>query len=203
MPYLTEQIRIINEGLKSNALSDVRFANGYFGGLAEEVTERDAERGDRRYPVVITEPSNDPVKVSIDDKYPFFMYHKQGVSTLGVPAGNDYGDVSKAVLETQDMHLIVYAKRKRIKLLKDQLASLITLAMPTNVPKDTLRGTTKLDRMTVEVVSKDMDASAVFGSEYINVKQFIGADDILFRINYTIITQYRKGCFDLCDCIPQ
>lgn len=200
MPYLAKQIEIINEALKTRLLTSPRFAHARLCGLATEVAEQVSEGVERRFPVTFDNAETDPVSLVIDDRYSLTVYHKQGLSNFGVSSRHSgYGGINNTESEVQEMSMVVYAKRKRIKLLADDIASLINLAMPTQVLKSTLLGT-KLDAMRVFVVSKDMDSAAVFGGEYVNVDRFIGADDIMFKINYRIETQYRKDCFDLCDC---
>ena len=199
MPFLNEQVEIINKAIRSRGLSDARFQSGDFNALADQIVENRKSNGDKRYPVVYRKSK--PFNIGLDDKFPIIIYHRQRNSRFLEP-DNGFGSGKNVYKEQTDMHLVVFGSRKKLELRPEELSALITLSMPTQVSKTELADM-NIDTMLVSLSNTNMDSLSVFREEYSGIDYKVSPDHVLFKIIYTITTQYRKDCLNLCDCNPQ
>ena len=195
MPYLKEQVEIINTILKSEGLNESRFSTGLIVGLAEVAIVEDSEER-RTYPYRKDDNGNF-VEITINDTYPFIIYHRHEDSDFQTLPG--FGSNNDREIESQQMVLIAYGREEALGLDKEQLASFINLAMPNNISSSLLAGI-KIDSMNVSRQGYDVNSLRVFGEEYSGVDFKIAPGSFLLKIRYTIEAGYRKDCFNLCDC---
>lgn len=195
MPFLKEQVDIINAHLKLKGLGDDRFSGGLIVGLAEQANVQDGDN-DQIYPIYQDENGKFRDIVT-NDSYSLIIYHRQEDSSFEEIQG--FGSVNDREREECQMVLIAYGKQDSLKMTKEELASFINLAMPSNIPQSSLSGI-KLNSMGVARQGYDVNSLRVFGEEYVGVDFRISPEEYLLKIDYTITTEYRKDCFDLCDC---
>lgn len=201
MPFLDEQVKIINDALRAQGIGESRYPGCQIHDtVAEQVVENDEGDADKHYPVVYN-PQGKPNHVGLDDKYPLIIYHRQRSGTFTRVASN-FGSDNSIMREESAMSMLVYGSRSRLKLSPQQLSSLITLAMPSEVSATLLSGI-QIDTMSVVLNNTNMESLSAFREEYAKVDYAIPPGNFLFRISYTITTQYRKGCFNICDCVAQ
>lgn len=202
MPFLDTQVDIINAHLKNEVLSDNRFAQGLVVGLASLVTISEDEAADKRYPIYYDD-QQEPKYIGIDDTYPLVVYHRlTGGSRYTDLEADSYGDAVDRIEMVSDMVMVVFGKRKPLRLNAEDLETMCILGAPSSIPRSVLTGT-KIDKMSVQFSSTNMDALAVFGEEYQGVDFRVSPEDFLFNISYSITAQYRKDCVRPCDCLPQ
>lgn len=199
--FLEKQIELINDIMKrSSALSNELFAGAMFYGLAQIETETDDD-GDRRFPITFNE-SGMPISVGIDDRPPLLLYHRH-IGSAFESVRSDYGDTNDRIKESAEMIMVVYGNRSRLRMSAESLSSLINLATPTNIDQTLLSGI-KIDAMNVVLNRIETDAQNVFNDEFAGVDFTISANEIMFKVNYSIATQFRRDCFNFCDCVfPQ
>jgi hypothetical protein len=202
MPFLNTQIDIMNDHLKRMVFSDARFNQGLIIGLASLTTVSEDDAADKRYPVYYG-GQVEPKYIGIDDTYPLIVYHRQqSGSTFTNLEQDSYGDVVDRIEMVTEMLMVVYGKRKALRMNAEDLETMCILGAPSLTPRSTLTGT-KIDKLSIQINSTNMDALAVFGEEYQGVDFRVSPEEFLFNISYSLTAQYRKDCVKPCDCLPQ
>ena len=74
MPYLKQQIELVVNELRATALSDVRFQNGRFEAIANDVARTNDSGGIEVFPASIN--NNEVTEVTVDDTYPIIVYNR-------------------------------------------------------------------------------------------------------------------------------
>ena len=197
MPFLKQQVQIINKLIRATSLSDKRFQSGRYESLAVDVSEKDGEKV-KTFPAIMNS-NYEAVPVSVDDTFPIIIYHKI-VSKTNVPVPDSgYGDGNKGRKERADMRMVVYGKYAKLQMTQEELEALITMNFPDQIAKAEISGL-KLDAMLVQWNSSNMNGLQVFNQEYRGIEPFLAPEDIFFSISYSIECRYRKGCFTITDC---
>ena len=188
MPFLKEIINKVNNSLKANAINDKRFATARIEGIARSIG-RLVDNKVEVFPVVLTD--NFEFKdVSIDDTYPLIIYHKI-LSNTYQQKDNDRNYICKT-----DVKMVVYGKVGKLNLTSEQLEAVIAMNFPTIIDKDG----TGVDSIFIRLSSSEMDGQKVFNEEYSNIEYRLSENDILLSFRYSIETNFRKGCFNICEC---
>lgn len=197
MPFLKQQVQIVNDWLRATALADARFASGKFETLAYDVNRTDSEGKIEGFPATMNENYEAQI-ISVDDTYPIIIYHKSLKPNYEFN-DSQFGDRQKLIVETVNMKMVVYGKYSALKLRQEQLEALITTNFPDQIP-DRIFRPLKFDDMGVMLQSSNINSAAVWNEEYRNIPIALAPEDIYFSINYQLQTNYRKGCFKICDC---
>jgi hypothetical protein len=199
MPFLDDIVKIINTGLKANALSDTRFAAGQLFGIATPVAREKVGSAQREtLPCIYS--ADEPVYIGIDDTYPLIIYHRLlRNTTRPAPAAQQFGDGQKFVQGNATLAMIVYADRLKIELSPDQLEALIIAGTQDEIPKASYPSK-GFSSMLVIPVETNFNSAAVFAQEYTNASFFLKPESILFQITYNVASQYRKDCLAICGC---
>ena len=196
MPFVKNSVKVINDQLKENLLRSKTFSEGKVYGLVE-LTQQNTESGVQRYPVEIEDGY---VKdVTVNDTYPFQLYHRQLGARYQFESDNQYGDANNYIQKSVNMVMVAYAKLTKLGLTSDELETMLILASPTEVPKALLKGT-NVDSLVVSITGSELDSFINYGEEYQKVEFPLGQEDALIKISYTIEMRYRRGCIDICDC---
>jgi len=196
MPFVKNSVKVINDQLTENLLRSKTFSEGKVYGLVE-LTQQNTESGVQRYPVELVDGY---VKdVTVNDTYPFQLYHRQLGANYEFEAENQYGDANNYIQKSVNMVMVAYAKLTKLGLTSDELETMLILASPTEVSKTLLAGT-NVDSLVVSVTGSELDSFTNYGEEYQNVEFPLGQEDALIKISYTMVMQYRRDCIDLCDC---
>jgi hypothetical protein len=197
MPFLNEQILMVNDCLLRKALADARFKVGRYEGIAVDVSRRNDAGAIETFPAIM-DRDYEAQPVSVDDSYPLIIYHKVNNKTYAIDK-KQFGDRFTYMVETSQVKMLVYGKYAKLKLSREQLEALITSNFPDNISAATL-APYKLDNMAITLKGSNLNTTAVFNEEYKGIPLFLSAEDILFSISYTIDTKYRKECISICDC---
>lgn len=198
MPFLKEQIGIVNSALLNSSLNEERFQGARIERLAWLANVQSNERI-HTMPVLIDKFA-EMKYVGIDDTYPLTIYHRM-LSNAYVKATprQGYGDNIKVMKQTTDMVMVVSGRANIIKLTSEQLEAVLAVGFPDNIAPSELADL-KLDNMTVTLIGSDMNNLNVFNTEYRNIDFVPPEDLLLFSMRYQIETSWKKGCFKLCDC---
>jgi hypothetical protein len=188
MPFLKEIIKKVNDSLKTNAINDIRFADARIEGIARSVG-RLVDNKVEVFPVVLSD-SFELNDISIDDTYPLIVYHKL-LNNAYQQKDNDRNYICKT-----DVKMVVYGKINKLNLTSEQLEAVIAMNFPTILDKDG----TAVDSIFIRLNSSEMDGQKVFNEEYSNIDYRLCENDILLSFRYSIETNFRKGCFNICEC---
>lgn len=198
MPFLKQQIEIVNGLLRKTALADKRFADGKYEAIAHDVSRTDREGKIDYFPAVMDE-NYQAQEVTVNDLYPVMIYHKIRSKAYGITPGAGVGDRNTGVTEQVNVKMVVYGKWSKIKLTQEQLEALITTNFPDNVSNDLYRPL-KLDSLNIVLRGTNFNSAQVWQEEYRGTDLKLAPEDIYFSLTYDLISTYRKGCFKICDC---
>ena len=198
MPFLKQQIEIINSELLERSLKDARFQSGRFESIAVDVS-RDAGEGKIETFPAIMNNNYEATPITVDDTYPIMIYHKIFSKVYSAENKGNFGDGNNYMIEKADCRMVVYGKYAALKLTAEQLEALITSGFPSGIAKSKIAAY-KLDNMTVTLTGSILNAAVVFQEEYKGFDLFLAPEDILFSVRYNIESRFRKGCFTICDC---
>ena len=200
MPFLKQQIDIINTKLREVALADKRFDGSSINGLASLANY---QKDDKVLTApVIMDGNYEPKWVGLDDTFPATIYHRAiGINYAQINNSSQFGRGVNKLQQTADILMVVFGKYDRLKLTSEQFEALITASFPDEVEQGTI-APYKLDSMLVTLIGSNLVGAQVYGGEYGGLPVYISAEDILFSVRYRIETQFRKNCFAICDCPP-
>lgn len=198
MPFLKQQIQLVNEALLAGALADVRFQNGRYEAIAVDVSRQTETGNIETFPAIMNN-NYEPVEVVVNDTYPMVVYHKILNKRYQTAPANNFGDNNKAVVEVVECKMVVYGKYAALKLSTEELEALIASGFPDSIAKTKL-APYKIDSMIVTLQSSNYNAAQLFNEEYRGFELFLSSEDIFFSVRYSIESRFRKGCFTICDC---
>lgn len=92
--------------------------------------------------------------------------------------------------------MVVYGKIGKLNLTSEQLEAVISMNFPTILDKNG----TGVDSIFIRLSSSEIDSQKVFNEEYRNIMYRLCENDILLSFRYSIETNFRKGCFNICEC---
>jgi len=151
-------------------------------GIADMVTS-----GNATFPVFFV--SNNGEWAGFDDRKHVILYHKFGsVQSRQVKGYGDSNDINN----TYTMSLVIYYNSTATKLRSDELFAFIQATMPEKVtisPFNYIRNT---------ISGAILNTQQVFQQEYKGIAYSLKPEQNLISINYTIETQFKKGCFSCC-----
>lgn len=194
MPFLKQQVELINEHLKQVSLKDQRFQSGRFISLARLAVRKD---GDQNITMPIEMNNNyEAAWVGIDDTFPLVVYHRK-LGSVYATAQRQMGRENNYIQEQADMLMVVFGKFANLKLTAEQLEAQIVASFPDVFPTAEIAGF-GLTSMIVNLASSSSDSEVIFANEYRNVSYRLASEDIMLSVRYTIQTQFRKNCYDFC-----
>ncbi len=190
MPKLNEITSLINDKLKNDKLKGRVFQRGQFLGLVNTAVVDEA-------PFLFSIDGNEQ-SASIDDSYPFQLYHRN-LSATYPSSDNDGSELTARYA----MVMVVYGKRKDIRLSESDLSFLIRAGIEgkdNGVFSRTDLGTSGLGRVKVQFNSANYDSSAVFQNEYRGYDYKPNPENLYFSIGYTIEVKASKNCLECSEC---
>lgn len=193
MSKLHQIVAQINTDLTSGQFDSKRFQKGRFSGIAELITKVDNEQR-QTMPAVIDNTGDDTI-LTMDDSYPFELYHRHLSSTMTEIEG-DWGD-RQVREETANMLLVVMGDRQRLKLNKEDIITGITLGMPNELGQAFL---TTNSLVGVEIIQGEfnLNKEEVWLSEF-NTEVMVKPADIFFSLNYQVVTKTWTTCLEICE----
>ena len=192
MPKIHEIVTIINNTLKADKFKSKRFQKGNFFGVAELMPN---EQGETK-PCSI-DNGGDATFLSIDDSYPFIVYHRVLNIEPNRTMDDNFGNGIRRE-ETANMKMVCYADRSKIKLTKEDLiggfsAGWLYQILPTDI---TALGINDCD---INMGSFETDSTTVYNSEFNLKENLLKPQTILFSLDYQIVTNYNVSCLTLCE----
>jgi hypothetical protein len=199
MPFLKEQIDLINQGLTPKVWGNVRYVNGMVRGLAFLATRQGEGEALQRFPVTM-DSTGEVKSVVVDDTFNVTAYHRLMNTTYRNELTRaSYGDGVEYFHEVTTIKLVVFGNYSAIKKTPDEVVADIVNAMPTEFAAASI-APYSLDAMWVTVTGSETDSLVVFGSEYVGMQYAIPPEDFMVSITYTIDTRSRKNCIPCSPC---
>jgi hypothetical protein len=181
MEGVKDIINNINEAMINAFIANTISQTSAFG-IADMVTG-----GPATFPVYFA--TNDGTWAGFDDRKHIILYHKFG--TVQSRQVKGYGD-SNDINNTYTMSLVIYYNSTATKLRSDELFAFVQAVMPEKVtisPFNYIRNT---------ISGAILNTQQVFSTEYKGIAYSLKPEQNLISINYTIETQFKKGCFSCC-----
>jgi hypothetical protein len=179
--------------MKSTTLADKRFQKGLFSQIANLVP-RDEEGNNITIPTIIKDIDNNEIEISFDDRYPFSIYHR--VVSLQYGEGLPEGDAN-LITETANMLAIVYGDRNILMLSQEQLVSGVQSGFIQGL-SDAQKQEWNLTFADISTGNVNLNSKSVYAEELGNAPYQLKPNSILFSLAYTIITEYKSNCLDIC-----
>ncbi|KKN67195.1 hypothetical protein LCGC14_0463680 [marine sediment metagenome] len=171
-----------------------KFQKGRFSGIAELITKVDKKEIRQTIPAII-DNSGDETKLTIDDSYPFELYHRHLTSTV-TEIEADFGD--RVIREeTANMVLVVMGDRQRLKLNKEDIITGINLGMPVELGSAFLTANSLVGANIIQG-EFNLNKEEVWNSEF-NTEVGTKPSDILFSLSYQVVTKTWTTCIEICE----
>lgn len=191
-----EIVAQINTDLQAGQFSSKRFQKGRFSGIAELIVKPDGEQR-QLIPSLIDNDGTTTI-LSIDDKYPFQLYHRHIGSTVEpVDESEQFGDLVLRQ-ETAQMIMVVTGDRKELDLTKEKLITGIMLGMPLEFGQAFLAANS-LDNASIIPGAQNLNREAAWTAEYNTELVKLKPESIFFTFEYEIQTRANVNCVVICD----
>jgi hypothetical protein len=183
-------IGYINTGLTSGNFASNRFQRGKFYGITELLK---LEEG--TMPCVIAD-NGQATKISIDDNYPFQLYHR----ILGIEGEEDeagYGqDID--VIERCSMQMVIIFNREIIRLKKEDIVSGVFSSLITGISKANM-ASLNINECNISYGNFNLNYEDVYNAEYNLGEYLLKPQTVMVALPYEIEVKYRKGCIQICN----
>ncbi len=191
---LHQIIAQINTDLIANQFSAKKFQKGRFSGIAELVTSVDDDQ--RQTVPAIVANDGDTEILTIDDIYPFELYHRHITSNITEPE-DDFGDRIMRV-EIADMLMLVMGDMKRLELNKEDITSGITLGMPLEFGSAFLEANS-LESAIIIPGTFTYNREELWNAEYNTEKVMLKTNTIFMSLAYQVVTEAKVTCIEICE----
>lgn len=163
---------------------------------------RETEKGGEVFAALVDNEGNGtPTEGLIDDTYPMCIYHRC-LSYSFAPfdeAQRDSFGSRVFVKSTANMLMVVYGDASRLKVGQERLVGNVIASMPSQLNKTFIQNYEGLKSVTIIPTSENNDMIAVYKNE--GFKQYLlETNMLLFSVNYQIVTEFDKNCYDICYC---
>lgn len=192
MQYLAQIVNGINAAIKAT-LDDKRFQTSLYFGIAILADDNGKLRP------LVTDHYDDDVFISPDTKIPLTIYHRTLQITRTTDRRKTYGSDPGAIIENASMCLIAMGSRKLIRLTPEELEGAISAGMPALIAKNTTDNL-NLSRCEIQLTSSILDQVQIYQQETKSDTFDLPPNELMIRVNYTILSTYKTACFNLCDC---
>lgn len=196
MPFLKQQIQLVNSSLKALALADARFSGALIADIAKDAI-RSAEPSET-YPVYMND-SYEAQDLTASDNYPLVLYHKIKQITYKPFGNNSTGTRVNMMTGSMNIKAVIYGKYAALRLTREELEGLFVTEFPDNFSGIQVKGIGLIGLQAI-FQSSNLDSAQVWGEEYKNIACPIAPEDIYFSINYQLESLFDKNCFKICDC---
>lgn len=200
MPYLNSITEKINNHLADTTLKDKRFQGSDYNAIAYplEVDNRDDKQ---QILPCIPKVGGEYKGLFFDDAKPLIIYHKIVSKQYQQLKAETYGRGSgKPFNAVSNMQMIVLANRALIKVLPEDLETLLVLNFPDGSEKEMQGINTALTQFNIRPTSSDLNYERLWTQEFKGYEFEVNADRAMLSVNYTIESAFKTKCFSLCDC---
>lgn len=163
---------------------------------------RETEKGEQLIAALVDSNGEGfPMAGLIDDTFPLCVYHRcLGYSFAPIEqAQKDSFGKQVVVKSVANMIMIVFGNAEKLKVDQERLAGNVLASIPSQFNKTFLEKYTGLKAVTIVPTSENNDQIAVYKNEG-NPKYYLETNMLLFSVNYQIISEFDKSCYDICYC---
>lgn len=192
MPFNKEQIKIVNQSLMASAFTDARFSGSLINDIAYDIITTDNET--KTIAPGEYDENGDGQLIDFSQNVPLTIYHKVTSTNYQINK-EQYGRGNKYLVQEMNCYLIAYAKAPLIKLTPDQLETLLIVGLPDIVTNNLPQG---IDNLTLTPIRSSTNQLENFNGEFKNIEFFLSQEDILIKVNYSLVSRFKKDCIAIC-----
>lgn len=174
------------------------FQKGKFYGIAELVAKKTGnEETSYTIPKVMDSNANDGVDVTINDSFPFQLYHRV-ISQKSSEAENvdTFGDGDEKNI-TFEMVLIIFSDRFNTEIDADAYITALMLDFPKTIKASQITGS-QFSKCEITFTDTLTNKSEVLSQEYNKEELDVKQSYVCLSFGYEVVLTYGKGCFTLC-----
>ena len=195
MNLLDKIVDLINDKVMDGALHERAFQDGIVNGLSYLTTPKD-QSPQRPY---IIEGEN-IIDITIDDTYPFNIYHRCTDITFRDAPASAWGDGDGMIAASFNMLAVIYGDRFKLGYSQEDLILKLSTALNLSLTKTELNNS-GLAKVKTTVNKVNNNPTAVFATEYGAAANCpLQMNSIYFSIQYTIDITANQKCLECQDC---
>jgi hypothetical protein len=201
MPYLNNIATKLNELFSASTLTDKRFAGSDWNPIAYPVMVDNRDGEFQKIAPCVPTTAGEYKLLIFDDTKPLIVYHKVIGKRYQEEKGVVYGRSSGKNLSVgSSMQMIVLANRNLIKILPEDLETLLTTNFPDGSETGFKNINSALNGIAIKVTNSDLGYDRLWSQEYKGFEFQVNPDRAILSVNYTIESSFKTKCFKLCDC---
>jgi len=198
MSQIKSVVSYINTTLQANSFAGKPFQKGRFSGVAELVKKVTGDdETSFTIPVLLDDDGDSGTEISINDKYPFEIYHRIKNQTTGEAENEDtFGDGDNKII-TFDMVLILFSDRFINEIEASEYLTALMLDIPRTINATNVTGS-QWSKCEINLTDNNLDKSDVLAQEYGRDDFNIPQNYIALQFGYEVQLTFEAGCFTLC-----
>lgn len=201
MPYLNSITTKINDYLSLNTFPDKRFAGSDWNAIAYPIVVDNREAEMQKIAPCLPTTTGEYKLLIFDDTKPLIVYHKVIGKRYTIVKDETFGrKTGKSLSAPSNMQMIVLANRHLIKILPEDLETLIATNFPDGSENGFKNINSALNGITITVTNSDLGYERLWAQEYKGFEFQVNPDRAILSVNYTIESGFQTKCFKLCDC---
>lgn len=190
MPKIKEIVQVINDRLMTGPLKGRNFQRGQFYGLATSLVKDDGAV----VPCMVD--SFVPIDVTVNDQYPFQIYHKNATASYPQVPASDFGRLN---VSSYAMTAVVYFDAEVFGMTSQDMAYMIRSELSRAFTPAEI-GSSGLNTVQLVANSANFNSQDVFKVEYPNYPYQLDGNERMFTVNYTVTVTAQMGCIACENC---
>jgi hypothetical protein len=200
MPYLKQIAQAINLELKTNVFSDKRFASAEYYDIAYQLQVDNREDKLLSCPCVPKATVGEYYEMLFNDGIAFTAYHKILNSSYAEAENPKFGRAKTNIKATATMQMVFLINRQIVKILPEEFESVLVTNFVSGKETSFSSVSTAMSGIKILPSSTQLDYTALWNSEFKGYEFNVNADRSMMGLTYTIESDFKTGCFNLCDC---
>lgn len=174
------------------------FQKGKFSGVAELIKKNTGDdETSYTIPIIENDKGTDGTEVTIDDIYPFQLYHRiKGIETSDADISDSFGNGSEKLI-TFDMVLIVFSDKRQNEIDASEYITALTLDFPKTINSSNVTGS-QFSKCEINLTETIIDKSEVLNQEYNRDDLDVKQSYVCISFGYEVQLTYDDECFTLC-----
>lgn len=194
MGYLSRICGLINDQLIATSFKDSKFAGARYDTLATIIPYEDEDK--LRFRLVSLEPDGSVISddLMVDDSYPINLFHIAKDSVWLERKTDEYGD-EVANYRVTNMSMIIFARRKQIKLDADDLELLVKFGLRNGSFEVPNYGT-----VDAIIQQCDFNQRLILAEEFGLESYTLEPESVLIRLKYKLECSVSGACVKIICC---
>lgn len=186
MPKLKQITQIINDRLMASPFKGRNFQRGQFYTLATTVVNSEGNS------IPVLEGAGVEIDLTITDKYPFFLYHRNTTSAF---SNSDFGNINTVY----NMTAVIFYDNSVFQVIPQDMAYMFA-SIVTGAFTPSELGQAGLSSVVMQALNANTDTQRVFENEYPNYLYQFDQNKRMISINYSITVNAKLSCVSCENC---